>query len=152
MNNHSQNNYKIFRVRYKPKINLSQIIGITSMLLALSVALMQLNNVLAHFTEYRLSKVIVILPLVTLLIFWFTVYFQSKYSYSKIQRTKAILHSVIEMNKLYFINPVTKEIDLSMVFHFYFTETKLVIQAYAFGASYTKKADDLGEIFESVWI
>lgn len=137
------------KVTYKKKLNPFQIFGLILFQISISLAMMQLNNVFAHFGDLRVQKVVIALPLVSLLIFLTIIFYKSKYSFSKIQRIKAKLQSVILMNKLYFINPFSKSIDSSITFYFMYSQSKLSIKVFASGASYTEKSNELANILSS---
>lgn len=83
--------------------------------------------------------------------FSFYLFHTSKYSFSKIQRTKAKLRNVIQYNKLYIddknINPY--HLITSLKFVFYKNDNSLFIEAYSFGAPYALQTVDLGKKLES---
>jgi len=78
-----------------------------------------------------------------LLINTFYTWFASPISFSKTQRMKNSLKTIIEVNNFYYENTELSKIILSMVIKFYQLDNKLYLEVYPNGGQFTHKMNEL---------
>lgn len=74
----------------------------------------------------------------------------SPISFTRRQRVRYKLKTIIEQNHFYYENPKQKIIS-SMQIKFYWIDTQLVLEVYPNGGSYTSKMSELSKIFETAF-
>ncbi|MCK1998141.1 hypothetical protein MPH47_13130 [Psychrobacillus psychrodurans] len=142
---------KKYKVSYKHKLRFIEYLALSLIPFALSMALKTIQPIVNQFFKYQISDYLIFVPYFFLLPLWFWAYFTSKFSFSDAQKIKALLFDVIKTNHFYFSEKFegNEKIYTSLKFIFYFTESKLIIDTYTHGASYTKKINDLSDLLES---
>jgi len=84
-----------------------------------------------------------------LLINTFYTWFASPISFSKTQRMKNSLKTIIEVNNFYYENTELSKIILSMVIKFYQLDNKLYLEVYPNGGQFTHKMNELTSTFQT---
>lgn len=132
------------------RITLIIIIIFINILLIYSFQFFNLKTLLPITLTENLGWILLLeISLILLLIF--QSYYQSKYSFSKIQRIKQKLRVMLKANKYYRTSAEDgfEKIYTALVLKFYFREDLLIIEAHAGGAPFTSKANDLGDQLQS---
>ncbi|QWH04603.1 FtsK/SpoIIIE domain-containing protein [Bacillus mycoides] len=145
-------------VRYRPKIKALQLIALTISMTALLYLEISIPSIIESFnndfnfniTVFHVPRYIILCEILIVIGSWFFFYYKSKWSFSKIESTKAKLFHILKSNKYYKTeNDDSKSVYSSLKFKFYYLKSKLVVEAYSNGDPYTKKSNDMSEQLES---
>jgi len=148
--NHTSKSRK-YKVKYKHKLGVIEYLFLSIIPFGLFMSLKIIQSNLLDSFDYQIPIFLYIVPFILLVFFWFWIYYKSKISFSMAQKTKAKLFHIIKTNRFYFSEKLgeSEKVSSSLTFIFYFTNSKLIIDAYAYGASYTKKINELSDLLES---
>lgn len=147
---------KKYQHKYTVKLRKKQLDNLGYCLLVLRgamplIAYLLISLTLRTFPIFNLKLPIELLSLsiLVLIINTSVVWYYSPWSLSKVQQTKHILRTVIEINKFYYENKELNKILNSMLFKFYWIDSNLYIEAYPNGASYSSKMNELTVILQT---